>query len=91
MLVDNPNVEMSFGDSRIQQRMCFQFPTWWNWKHICGFIAALWISKKPLKLCCGVPTDMQWEIYALYASASGKVWSPNGLSEAVAITMRVRQ
>ena len=41
-----------------------------------GFIAALWISEKPDTVPCarlmqrldalGVPTDMQWGIYALY-------------------------
>ena len=39
----------------------------------------------------GVPTDMQCGIYALYESVSGKVRSSNGLSEAVASTIRVKQ
>ena len=39
----------------------------------------------------GVPTDMQWGIYALYESVSGKVRSSNGLSEAVASTIGVKQ
>ena len=34
----------------------------------------------------GVPIDMQWGIYALYESVSGKVWSPKGLSEAVTLS-----
>ena len=34
---------------------------------------------------------MQWRIYALYESASGMVQSPNGLSEAVACTVGVKQ
>ena len=39
----------------------------------------------------GVPIDMQWGIYALYESVSGKVRSSNGLSEAVASTIGVKQ
>ena len=39
----------------------------------------------------GVPTNMQWGIYALYESASGKVQSSKDLSEAVASTIEVRQ
>ena len=49
---------------------------------IIGFIAALWISGKPLTLpraqlmqqleALGVPTDTQWGIYALYESVSRK-------------------
>ena len=39
----------------------------------------------------GVPIDMQWGIYALYESASGMVQSPNGLWEAVACTIGVKQ
>ena len=39
----------------------------------------------------GVPTDMQWGIYALYESISGKVRSSKGLLEAVASTIRVKQ
>ena len=48
-----------------------------------GFIAALWISEKPLTLsraqlmqqleALGVPTDMQWRIDALYKPMLGKV------------------
>ena len=39
----------------------------------------------------GVPTDMQWGIYALYEYVLGKVWSSEGLSEAVASTIGVKQ
>ena len=39
----------------------------------------------------GVPTDMQWGIYALYESVSRKVRSSKGLSEAVASTIGVKQ
>ena len=39
----------------------------------------------------GVPTDMQWGIYALYESVSGKVRSSKGLSEAVASIIGVKQ
>ena len=39
----------------------------------------------------GVPTDMQWGIYALYESVLGKVQSSKGLSEAVANTIKVKQ
>ena len=39
----------------------------------------------------GVPTNMQWGIYALYESVSGKVRSPKGLPEAVASTIGVKQ
>ena len=66
-----------------------------------GFIAALWIFEKPLTLprarlmqrleAIGVPIDMQWGIYALYESVSGKGRSPKGLSEAVATTIGVKQ
>ena len=35
----------------------------------------------------GVPTDMQWGIYALYESVSGKVQSSKGLSKAMASTI----
>ena len=34
---------------------------------------------------------MQWRIYALYESASGMVQSPNGLWEAVACTIGVKE
>ena len=66
-----------------------------------GFIDALWISEKPLTLprawlvqqleALGVLTDMQWGIYALYESMSGKVRSSKGLSKAVASTIGVKQ
>ena len=68
---------------------------------IIGFIAALWISGKPLTLpraqlmqqleALGVPTDTQWGIYALYGSVSRKVRTSKGLSKAVASTIGVKQ
>ena len=39
----------------------------------------------------GVPTGMQWGIYAFHESMSRKVWFPSGLSEAMASTIRVKQ
>ena len=39
----------------------------------------------------GVPTDMQWGIYALYESVSGKLRAPSGLSKEVASAIRVKQ
>ena len=39
----------------------------------------------------GVTIDMQWRTYALYESVSGKVCSPNGLSETIASTIGVKQ
>ena len=38
-----------------------------------------------------IAVDVQWEISALYEFVLGKVWSPNGLSEAVASTIGVKQ
>ena len=63
-----------------------------------GFIAALWISEKPLTLpharlmqqleapC--FPTDIRWGIYEFYESVSGKVWSSKGLSDVVWLAQR---
>ena len=62
----------------------------------------MWISEKPLTLChvlglcswleaLGVPTDMQWGIYALYECVLGKVRSSKGLLEAVASIIGVKQ
>ena len=39
----------------------------------------------------GVPTGMQWGIYALHESMSRKVWFPSGLSKAMASTIGVKQ
>ena len=38
-----------------------------------------------------VPIDMQWGMYPLYESVSGTVQSPNGLSDVVASTIRVKR
>ena len=47
-------------------------------------ILILWCSAHAAARRACVPVDMQWGIYALYESVSGKVQSPNGLLEAVA-------
>ena len=38
----------------------------------------------------GVPIEMQWGIYVLYESMSGKEQSPNGFSETVVSTIKTR-
>ena len=54
-------------------------------------------QKEVTLLLCGFPKSLghyltlnSW-IYALYESVSRKLWSPNGLSEAVASTIGVKQ
>ena len=39
----------------------------------------------------GFPIDMQWGIYALYESLSGKMQSPNGMPKAVSSKIGEKQ
>ncbi len=39
----------------------------------------------------GIPMEIQWGIYALYESVSGRVRTPNGLSESTRSTVGVKQ
>ena len=58
---------------------------------LCGFQKAFDTVLNPHFMqqleALGVPVDMQWGIYALYESVSGKVQSSKGLSKAMASTI----
>ena len=83
---------------RVEHRVPSQIDTAYNKRIYCCFVdfrkAFDTVPRARLMQrleALGVPIDMQWGIYALYESVSGKVRSPKGLSEAVACTIGVKQ